>query len=455
MPSLRTGSCYNIPGLMYEPIRILPATRTRGLCVLPGDKSICHRALILGSLSSGRVRIENLSNGEDIKATIGVLRSLGVPITVAPDGRSAVVTGRGGKFDEPDGPLDCGNSATTMRLMTGILASQPFESVLTGDESLTRRPMQYIADPLNEMGAMVTTSHGGKPPLTVRGGHLRGIAWNPGVASAQVKSAVLLAGLFADGDTIFHETLNTRDHTERLLENLGGKGIIQNDRIAKTIRVEGGKLPLPPFDIVIPGDPSSAAFPMALATLLHESSLTVPFVSINPGRIAFVRHLQAMGAHIVMTQDPHVISSTAGEPVGEFHVLSAKLKNVPIDPDRIPGMIDEIPLLAVVASLSDRDWEISGAERLREKETDRIATTAAMIRGLGGEVEEFQDGLRGPGGQVFTGGEVDCRGDHRIAMAAAVGAWCSRGPSNVLGAESVKISFPGFFSRMKELVEYN
>jgi len=436
-------------------IQIQPATRIRGLCVLPGDKSLSHRALIFGALSSGRVRIENLATGEDIKTTIRVLRSLGVPITVSPDGQSVSVTGIGGNFEAPDGPLDCGNSATTMRLMAGVLAAQPFQSILTGDESLSRRPMKYIADPLNKMGATVTTSPEGTPPLTINGGQLRGIAWQPKVASAQVKSAVILAGLFATGGTIFHAFQHTRDHTERLLEHLAGRDLILNDRFGKTIQVTGGKLPLPPFDIVIPGDPSSAAYPVALATLLPESSLTVPFIGLNPGRIAFYRHLQEMGAHIVMTQDPHGSASTGGEPVGEFHLHSAKLKNLPLDPDRIPALIDEVPLLAVVASLSELKWEIYGAARLREKETDRLATTADMIRGLGGEVEEFADGLRGAGSQVFPGGEVDCKGDHRIAMAAAVGAWCSKGPSKIKSAGSVKISFPRFFERMTELVEYN
>lgn len=436
-------------------IELKPATRTRGMCVLPGDKSLSHRALILGSLTSGRVRIENLATGDDIKATIRVLRDLGVSITISPDNESAIVWGCGGNYQAPDGPLDCGNSATTMRLMAGVLAAQDFETELFGDESLNGRPMQYTSDPLNEMGATVTTSKNGTPPLRIKGERLRGIAWKPPIVSAQVKSSVLLAGLFATGDTIFHETLHTRDHTERLLEYFAGKNIIKIDRIAKTILVNGRNLPLEPFDIVIPGDPSSAAYPTALATLLPESSLTVPFVGINPGRIAFYRHLQAMGAHLVLTPDPHGGSSTGGEPVGEFHLHSAKLKNVPLDPDRIPAMIDEIPLLAVVASLSERDWEISGASRLREKETDRLSTTAKMLRSLGGEIEEFEDGLKGPGSQVLSGGEVDCGGDHRIAMAAAVGAWCCKGPSIIRSAESVRISFPRFFERMMDLVEYN
>jgi len=440
---------------MAETIELKSAVRVRGMCVVPGDKSISHRALILGALSSGRCKIQHLASGEDVLATVRVLTALGAPITLAPDGESAVVDGVGGKFSPPQGPLDCGNSATTMRLMAGVLAAQPFESVLVGDDSLRRRPMNQIAEPLREMGAEVETAAGGRPPLTVHGGPLTGIPWTSEIASAQLKSAVILAGLFAAGYTVFHETLQTRDHTERLLGNLGPKDLVSVDRIGKTISVRGEQLPLPPFDLVIPGDPSSAAYPIALATLLPESTLTVPFVGLNAGRIAFFRHLQAMGANLVFTLDSQPAKSTGGEPVGEIDVLSSRLKNVPIDPERIPALIDELPLLAVVACLSDRPWAISGASRLREKETDRITTTAMMLRSLGAEVDENRDGLSGLGGQKFKGGTVDCMGDHRIAMTAAVAAWCSQGQTTIVGSECVKISFAAFFQQMRDLVQYH
>ncbi len=440
---------------MKDTIQLKPAIRVRGLSVLPGDKSLSHRALIFGALTDGRSRIENLSTGDDIRATIRVLRALGISIILAPDGESATVEGRGGKFDAPGEPLDCGNSATTMRLMAGVLSSQPFKSVLFGDESLSNRPMKYVAEPLRQMGAEIETAPDGRPPLRIRGGSLTGIPWKPEIASAQVKSAGIIAGMFAAGDTVFHETLQTRDHTERFLEHLAGRELITVDRMEKTITVYGDQLPLPAFDIVIPGDPSSAAYPMALATLLPESSLTVPFIGLNAGRIAFFRHLQAMGAHLVITPDAHASRSTGGEPVGEIHLHSAKLKNVPLDPERIPAMIDEIPLLAVIACLSERPWEITGADRLREKETDRIANTATMLRSLGASVEELPDGLSGPGGQIFAGGRIDCMGDHRIAMAGAVAGWCAQGPTVIEGAGSVRVSFPGFFERMTDLVEYS
>jgi len=440
---------------MPDTVELTPAVRARGLCVLPGDKSLSHRGLVLASLAEGRCRIENLATGEDVRATARVLRSLGISITLSPDGRSAAVEGRGGSFDAPLEPLDCGNSATTMSLVAGLLAAQPFESVLTGDDSLRRRPMTYIADPLRQMGADIQTSPEGTPPLIVKGGRLTGMPHKPAIASAQIKSAVILAGLFATGDTVFHETLQTRDHTERLLGSLGGRETVSVDRIGKTVTVHGERLPLRSFELVIPGDPSSAAYPVALATLLPESSLTVPFVGINAGRIAFFRHLQAMGAHLVITPDAHAGHATLGEPVGEVIAHSARLKNVPVDPGRIPALIDELPLLAVVACLSDRPWEISGAARLREKESDRIATTSTMLRGMGAAVEERPDGLAGDGGQKLSGGSVDCMGDHRIAMSAAVAAWCASGPSTILDAACVNISFPGFFSQMGDLVEYH
>jgi len=419
-----------------------------------GDKSLSHRALILAALAKGRSRIENLATGQDIRSSIRVLRDLGTTITLAPDFTSAIVEGRSGVFDPPDHPLDCGNSATTMRLIAGVLAAQPFKSVLFGDASIHRRPMGRTMAPLREMGADITTGPGGRPPLTIRGGRLVGISHRPEVPSAQIKSAVILAGLFATGDTILHETLQTRDHTERMLATLTGREVVNVDRLSKTITVNGENLPLPPFDIVIPGDPSSAAYPIALATLLPESTFTAPFVSLNPGRTAFYRQLQAMGAHIVMTPDPQQSTATLGEPVGEITVISSKLKNIPVDPTRIPAMIDEIPLLSVVACLSERPWEITGAERLREKESDRITTTVDMLRCLGAEVAESRDGLGGMGSQLFKGGSVDSMGDHRIAMSTAVAAWCANGPTTINDIDCINISFPGFFDCMKDLVEY-
>lgn len=437
-----------------DPIEIRPAVRVRGLAVLPGDKSLSHRALILASLADGKSRIENLSTGEDVRATIRVLRALGIDIVVSPDGMSATVDGRGGVFDMPTQPLDCGNSATTMSLMAGVLAAQPFESILTGDPSLSSRPMNYIAEPLRELGAQIDTAQDGRPPLTIKGGKLTGVPYKPKIASAQVKSAVLLGGLFATGTTVLHEPLQTRDHTERLLSHLCGNEVIEIDRIAKTISIKGQSECLEPFEMVIPGDPSSAAFPIALTTLLPESTLTVPFVGLNAGRIGFYRHLQAMGAHIVITHDAGSVEATCGEPVGEITVQSARLKNVPIDPSRIPAMIDEVPLLAVVSCLSDRDWEIPGASRLREKETDRLKTTSQMLGFFGADLDETDNGLRGRGGQRLKGTEVPCIMDHRIIMSAAIAGWCAESPSTLHCPENVQISFPGFFRLMSDLVEY-
>ncbi|MCX6646971.1 MAG: 3-phosphoshikimate 1-carboxyvinyltransferase, partial [bacterium] len=271
---------------------------------------------------------------------------------------------------------------------------------------------------------------------------------------AQVKSAVLLAGLFATGTTVFHEPLQTRDHTERLLNHLCGKGIIEIDRIEKKLSVRGEVGCIRPFEMVIPGDASSAAYPISLATLLPESTLTVPFVGLNAGRIGFFRHLQAMGAHLIITHDASSVDATCGEPVGEITVQAARLKNVPVDPDRIPAMIDEIPLLAVVSCFSDRDWEIPGAARLREKESDRLKTTAEMLRFFGADVEETIDGLKGRGRQILMGADVPCIIDHRIIMSAAVAGWCAKTPSILHCPENVQISFPEFFKLMGDLVEF-
>jgi 3-phosphoshikimate 1-carboxyvinyltransferase len=336
--------------------------------------------------------------------------------------------------------------------MAGILAAQPYFVTLTGDESLSRRSMAHVAEALNLMGATVETSPDGTPPLTIRGASLTGIAHSPKVASAQVKSSMILAGLFAEGATVVHETLPTRDHTERLLGKLGGPNVVEVDRMNRMVTVHGETLPLRHFEIIIPGDASSAAYPLTLATLLPESSVTTPYVGLNPGRTAFFRHLQSMGAHIVMEPDPHGSDATGGEPVGDIVAHSSKLRNVPVDPERIPAMIDELPLLGVISCLSEGPWEIRDAERLRAKETDRIRTTAAVIRGAGGKVEEYPDGMSGDGSQNFRGGEMTSEGDHRIAMIAAVAAWCARGPSVLHGADIVRISFPGFFEKMLELM---
>ena len=438
---------------MPETIQLKPAARIRGKIVLPGDKSVSHRALILAALSDGQSRIENLAVGEDIQATIRVLGQVGVAIRIGGDRKSAVVDGCGGHFAAPAAPLDCGNSGTTMRLMAGVLAAQPFDSIITGDESLRHRPVAFLAEALNLMGADVGISDTGTPPITIHGGDLTGLVHSPEVASAQVKSAMLLAGLFAEGTTMVKEILQTRDHTERLLGKLGGPHVVDVDRLNRTVSVHGETLPLKHFDIVIPGDASSAAYPVSLAVILPESAITATYVGLNPGRTAFYRHLQLMGGSVVMEPDPRGSNATGGEPVGDIVARSSKLRNIPLDPERIPAMIDELPLLCVISCMADGPWEIRDAARLRVKETDRIRTTAAVIRGMGCEVEEHEDGLSGPGGQIFWGGEVWSEGDHRIAMIAAVAAWCSKGPSTIHGADCVKISFPTFYERMLELVE--
>ncbi|HEX4529978.1 MAG TPA: 3-phosphoshikimate 1-carboxyvinyltransferase [Acidimicrobiia bacterium] len=406
----------------------------RGRLRVPGDKGMSHRALLFAAMADGRSRVMGLAGGDDVSRTRGALAQLGVDSTVA--GSAVTVAGRSVTgFTEPTGILDCGNSGTTIRLLSGLLAGRPFLSVLTGDDSLVRRPMARVVAPLRAMGARVDgRADGTMPPLTVRGGGLIGTTHLLTVASAQVKTAVLLAGLQADGTTEISEPAPSRDHTERMLAALGAPIIRVDER---AVRVTAGAPQ--PFDFDVPGDPSSAAFWVVAATITPGSELVVEDVALNPARIAFVDVLVRMGAAIEMV----TTGERLGEPVGELRVRSAPLHGTTVEGATIPWVIDEIPALAVAAAFADGVTEFRDAGELRVKESDRIATVGELVTRLGVGVESGADHLVVRGGRPAPAA-LDSHGDHRVAMAGAVAANALEGEMVVRGWRAVASSYPEF-----------
>ena len=421
-----------------------PARRLRGRLRVPGDKSISHRYALLAALAGGTSTISGYSTGADCGSTLGCLRALGVAIEeiARGDGTSTVtVAGRGlGGFAAPVGGLDAGNSGTTMRLLAGILAGHPFDTVLTGDESLQRRPMRRIIEPLERMGGRVEAD-GGRPPLRIRGGSLNGITYVPPVASAQVKSAVLLAGLHARGVTHVREPAPTRDHTERALEAFG----VPVDGGDGAVAVAGGS-PLRPLALTVPGDPSSAAFWAVAAAGVPDSDVTIEAVGLNPTRTAFLDVLGRTGADI----EVHVEDRSGGEPLGNVRVRSGSLRDVVVGAAEVPALIDELPVLGALAAHGPT-VEVTGAAELRHKESDRITALAAGLRSIGVRVEERPDGFRAEREGVPAGGAADAAGDHRLAMAFAVAALAGTRPSVIDGAGAADVSYPGFFAALDSL----
>ena len=422
---------------------VRPARRFGGRLRVPGDKSISHRALILGALAAGRTVIRGLAPGGDCRSTRACLAALGVRLeaTQEPGGAVWHIEGRGlGGLVAPAAPLDAGNSGTTARFLMGVLAGHRFTATLTGDASLSRRPMRRAADPLARMGARIETTDG-HLPATVAGGALRGITFEMPVASAQVKSAVLLAGLHADGVTTVVEPGATRDHTERALALFGAGVSIDGPRVS----VSGGG-GLRGVEMRVPGDPSSAAFWAAAAAAVPGAEIAIEGVGLNPTRTAFLGVLERMGARVEVAAD----RTAAAEPVGTVVVRHAALGPVEIEPSEVPGLIDELPALAAAATHGGR-LSVTGAAELRVKESDRISALAAGLRALGAEVEEFPDGFRIDGRRRLTGGAADAAGDHRLAMAFAIAALGAAGDSSILGSEAVDVSYPGFFETLEEL----
>jgi 3-phosphoshikimate 1-carboxyvinyltransferase len=432
-------------------MKITPARRINGRVQLPGDKSISHRAAIIAALANGTSQITNFSPSEDCAATLSCLRKLGV--SIQSEGNSLIVQGAGESgLRVANEALYCGNSGSTMRMLAGVLAGQDFSSTLTGDSSLTSRPMQRIIEPLQLMGAELRSKNA-KPPLTVKGRKpLKPIRYELPVASAQVKSCVLLAGLNAKGRTEVIERAETRDHTERMLKWFGVPLARDTDG---AISIDGPRS-CAARDVSVPGDISSAAFLIAAAALLPESKLDVEDVGLNPTRTMFVSMLRSLGVLIEVSDE----REEGYEPVGRVRAKGTLSAEPPTPVDRtlvrgnlIANLIDELPLLAVVGTQMPGGIEIRDAAELRRKESDRISSTVKNLRAMGAEVEEFEDGLAVHGRTQLRGAMVDSYGDHRIAMAFAVAALTATGDSEIAGAECVSVSFPNFFALLESLVE--
>ena len=407
----------------------------QGELAVPGDKSISHRAIMLAALADGRSLVDGFLEGEDTRATAAIFGALGVRIE-APSPARRIVHGVGlHGLSAPIGDLDCGNSGTGMRLLAGLLAGQRFDSILTGDQSLTRRPMFRVTGPLNAMGARIDTAEGGRPPLRIRHAKgLSGIRYTPPVASAQVKSAILLAGLYAEGETEVSEAHPTRDYTERMLATFGWPVRFVPGQAALT----GGHR-LRATDILVPSDFSSAAFFLVAASLVPGSRLLLRGVGLNPRRTGLLHALRLMGADI----REHAPREQGGEAVADLEVRHAPLHGIDVPRALVPDMIDEFPVLFVAAAGASGTTRVSGAAELRVKESDRIAVMATGLRRLGIAVEEAPDGAVIEGG-VFAGGEVDSAGDHRFAMAFAVAGLVARAPVRIADCANVATSFPGF-----------
>ena len=428
-------------------MKIRPAASLSGIVNLPGDKSISHRAALIAAMAAGETRIENFSTAADCRTTLDCLRKLGVPISQS--GTDVVITGVGKTgFRKPEKPLDCGNSGTTMRLLAGILAGQDFESTLTGDESLMKRPMQRVIDPLEKMGVQIR-SNGGKAPLVISGKNpLQSITHKPEIASAQVKSSILLAALNADGETVIVEPIQTRDHTERMLDWFGAD--IKKNESDMRIAVSGNS-ELTARDFKIPSDISSAAFFIVAAACLKSSELTLPNVGINPTRTSIIELLVNLGMNIEILDAKEICN----EPVGTIRVrggLVTQENKVILDGLKIAGLIDELPVIAVLGTQFEHGIEVRNASELRVKETDRISAVTENLRRMGADVTEFEDGFMVERSRL-KGAKVDSFGDHRIAMAFAVAGLLAEGETEILGAECADISFPGFFNTLSSVVD--
>jgi 3-phosphoshikimate 1-carboxyvinyltransferase len=401
---------------------------------VPGDKSLSHRALILAAMAAGESRVTGLGPGRDVASTAAALRLLG---TVIEDGR---VLGAGiDAWADPGAAVDAGNSGTTLRLLAGALAGRPFRTTLVGDESLMRRPMGRLVGPLGALGARVETSDDATPPVSVGGDHLVGADVTVPIASAQVRSAVALAALQAEGPSTIDSPPGYRDHTERWFTALGLGAALEGERF----RVDPGPVPAAAYDV--PGDPSSAAYLLAAAALAPGASVTVRRISLNPGRTGFLDVLRAMGVDVAVEPTGDVL----GDPVGDVRVRGAALTGVRIDGDLVARTLDEIPLLAVLAAAAEGETIVSDAVELRVKESDRVATTVAMVRALGAEADEAEDGFRVVGG-FLSPGEVASEGDHRIALAAAVAATVA-GEVVIDGFDASEVSWPGFADVLEQV----
>ena len=425
-----------------------PGQSLRGRVRVPGDKSISHRALLFGAIAEGVTRIEGLLPAEDPLSTAACLRAMGVNVSPIEAGQMVLVEGVGlDGLREPDTVLDCGNSGTTMRLMLGLLAGRHGRHfVMSGDDSLRRRPMRRVGGPLSLMGAEIRGRQGGNlAPLAIEGQVLCGTTVNTAVASAQVKSALLLAALTAAGPTTVIEPVQSRDHSERMLRAFGAQLEVGGPGQTE-VRVEPGAN-LRAQDVVVPGDISSAAFWLVAAAITPGSQLTVENVGLNPSRTGVLDVLEQMGARISVLNRRDV----AGEPVGDLEVCHGPLQAFRIDAELMPRLVDEIPVLAVAACHAEGISQVSGAEELRVKETDRLAVMARQLGAMGARIEELADGLRISGGAGLQGAEVDSETDHRVAMSLAVAAQVANGPTTLHRSDAAAVSYPGFWDDLERL----
>lgn len=413
-----------------------------GTISVPGDKSVSHRALMLGAIAEGDTTISNLSPSADVGSTRNCLDQLGITIT---ENEGVIKVHGNGLYglSAPSTDLDCGNSGTTMRLISGILAAQPFSSSLIGDESLSKRPMNRIIQPLTHMGAEIHSQPGGLAPLTIHGQKLKPIVYQSPVASAQVKSCVLLAGLFSEGTTTVSEPGLSRDHTERMLTDFGVNLNKDNDAISVA-----GPAKLRGCDIMVPSDFSSAAFFIGAALLSPDSHLVIKNVGLNPTRTGLLEVLGRMGAKIVIHQKTH----SSSEPIGDIEIFSSKLFGVNIEPHMVPTLIDEVPILAVIASRAEGITILSGAKELRVKESDRLRAITQNLSKMGIHIQEKEDGFIIEGPQQFTGAVVESFHDHRIAMAFSVAGLIARGETNIINSDCVSISMPNFYETLNGVV---
>jgi len=433
---------------MSRTILISGSSAINGKISVPGDKSISHRVAMLASVASGRSRIEGFATSADCRSTLGCLRRLGITIEEASDHLVIHGNGLGGYRIEGETVwLDSGNSGSTMRMLSGLLAAHPFRTHFDGDLSLRRRPMGRIIEPLRQMGCHIEAREGNLPPLIIRGGALDAISYSSPVASAQVKTCVLFAGLHAKGTTMFREPALSRNHTELMLAEFGARFNEREHDSGRVLAIEGGA-ELTPVDYRVPGDLSSASFFIAAATLIQGSSILIQDVNLNPTRSAFLDVLESLGANILRED----VRSRHGEMVGNLRITSSALHSNPggtiISGAVIANLVDELPILAVVATRVEGRVDVRDARELRIKESDRIRSVVDGIRELGGKIDEFEDGFSISGPQQLTGGRIETSGDHRIAMAFTVAGLISSGVTEISDADCVEVSFPEFYDLM-------
>lgn len=423
-------------------VKIVPVKKFKGCPLIPGDKSISHRGLIFGALAEGRTEVIDILESGDVQSTARCLQQLGVKITKS--GNRTYVDGVGLRgFQAPREILDCGNSGTTIRLLMGVLSGQKFEAKMTGDASLVKRPMKRVAEPLRQMGAQFELTNNDYAPLTVKGTDLHGVNYELKVASAQIKTAITLAGLLAKGTTTITGEIHSRDHTERLLRHFGVNLDVKPDSVS----ISGGQK-MRATTVQVPGDPSTAAFWMAAASLIPGAEVELNNIVLNPTRVGFLRALERMGANVqtrVTAENP--------EPIGTIRVTPGSLRGIKISKEEVPTLIDELPLLAVLATQAQGVTEVEGAEELRVKETDRIEAVAVNLRAMKAQIEVRPDGYRIQGPQKLYGAQINSFHDHRIAMAFSIAGLIAQGETEIQHPDCVGISYPGFFDTLKELTQ--